>query len=328
LEPNLNSLRSISFSLLIILVSATALRAQNNGTESAVTVESFRRAFYDYDPSLPLNAKLQEQKETDVNLAETRTRYKLTYESIHDQKVTAILAIPKKAAGPHPAIVLLAGSGGHKDSDYIRIAANMMAGLGFASVSIDAQYHGERARTDRTGDFHFIDKNTNRDAWIQTVVDLRRAVDYLVSRPDIDAKRIGYLGFSQGGMVGGTFLGVEPRIKAAILAVPGGGMVEWAKKTNLWKPESGADLAQNASIVDPIHFIGSFSPRPLLILAATRDELIPRFATEALANAAREPKQVIWYQSGHTLAQAIFIAVQDIQKFFRTHLMAEASTKP
>src|SRR5207249_118121 len=137
------------------------------------------------------------------------------------------------------------------------------------------------------GDFHFIDSFTNRDAWIQTVIDLRRAVDYLQSRQDVDSKKIGYLGFSQGGMVGGTFLGVEPRIAAAILAVPGGGFVDWAKKTGLWKTESAAAVEENAAVVDPIFFIGNFAPRPLLILSATRDELIPKFASEAIFNAAK-----------------------------------------
>jgi fermentation-respiration switch protein FrsA (DUF1100 family) len=80
-------------------------------------------------------------------------------------------------------------------------------------------------------------------------------------------------------------------------------------------------LEQNANIVDPVHFIGSFAPRPLLILAATRDELIPKYATEALADAAKEPKQVIWYNAGHTLAEAIFLAVRDIQGFFKKHLI-------
>ena len=295
-------------------------KAQQNGAESAATIEMLRKAFYQYDQSLPLNAALDELKETDEKLAQTRTRFKLTYDSAHDQQVTSILSIPKKGPAPFPAIVFLAGSGGHKDSDYIRIAANMMAQMGFASVSLDAQYHGERSRKDRTGDFHFIDKNTNRDAWVQTVIDLRRAVDYLTSRPDIDPKRIGYLGFSQGGMVGGTLLGVEPRIAAAILAVPGGGMVDWARRSGRWNAQGGPALEQNANIVDPVHFIGSFAPRPLLILAATRDELIPKYATEALANAAREPKQVIWYNAGHTLAEALFFAVRDIQQFFGKHL--------
>ncbi len=311
-------------SILLFSLTCSApkvLQAQQNGTDSAATVEVIRRSFYQYDQTLPMNAKLEELKESDDKLAEARTRYKLTYDSVHDQKVTSILAVPKKGQNPYPAVVLLAGSGGHKDSDYIRIAANMLSQMGIASVSLDAQYHGDRSRDQRTGDFHFIDKHTNRDAWVQTVIDLRRSVDYLQTRTDIDPKRIGYLGFSQGGMVGGTFLGVEPRIAAAILAVPGAGMVEWAKKSGRWVTEAGPALEQNANIVDPVHFIGSFSPRPLLILAATRDELIPKYATEALANAAKDPKEVIWYNAGHTLAEAIFLAVRDIQAFFKKHLI-------
>ena len=298
------------------------VQAQQHGSDSApaVSVETLRRSYYEYDKNLPLNPKLAEIEEKDPNLTPLRTRFKLTYDSVHDQQVPAIFAIPKKGMAPYPAVILLAGSGGHKDSDYIRIASNLLSTLGYATLSIDAQYHGDRSRKDRTGDFHFIDSFTNRDAWIQTVIDLRRAVDYLQSRQDVDSKKIGYLGFSQGGMVGGTFLGVEPRIAAAMLAVPGGGFVDWAKKTGLWKTESAAAVEENAAVVDPIFFIGSFAPRPLLILSATKDELIPKFASEAIFNAAKEPKQIIWYESGHTLTQAIFIAVRDIQAFFTIHL--------
>jgi dienelactone hydrolase len=47
--------------------------------------------------------------------------------------------------------------------------------------------------------------------------DIRRAVDYLESRPDIDKTRIGYLGASWGSGWASVFLAVEPRFKAAVL---------------------------------------------------------------------------------------------------------------
>jgi fermentation-respiration switch protein FrsA (DUF1100 family) len=190
--------------------------------------------------------------------------------------------------------------------------------LGFATLSIDAQYHGERSRPGRTGDIHLIDSTTNRHAWVQTVIDLRRAVDYLQSRSDIDGKKIGYLGFSQGGMIGGTLLGVEPRIAAACLAIPGGDLLQWARKTGLLKPGNARAIETNAAIVDPIHFIGRFSPRPLLMLSAKRDELIPRYATDALFNAARPPKQIVWFDSGHVLPPTALL--RDARAFFLKHL--------
>lgn len=300
------------FAALFALTSVPALCQTD-----APSLDAIRTAVYDYDSALPLNPELKPLPDKTESQAELRTRWHLAYDSVHDQRVTAIFTLPKKFAPPYPAVVLLAGSGGHKDTDYVRIASDMMSTLGYATISLDAQYHGERSRPGRSGDIHLINSDTMRDAWIQTVVDLRRAVDYLQSRPDIDAKKIGYLGFSQGGMIGGTFIGVEPRIAAACLAIPGGGFLEWGPKAGLWKETTPA-IEANAALTDPVHFIGRFSPRPLLMLSARRDELIPKFATDALFNAAKEPKELVWFDSGHVLPPNALII--NVKGFFLKHL--------
>ncbi len=303
--------------LSVLRNHAAAQSALPPVSEGAGSAESLRLSYYDYDPALPLQPELKEMPDQNERQAALRTRYRLAYDSAHDQRVTAILSIPKRFPPPYPAVILLHGSGGHKDTDYVRIAADMFATLGYAALSIDGQYRGERARPGRTGDIHLINSSTNRDAWVQTVIDLRRAVDYLHSRSDIEKSKIGFLGFSQGGMIGGTFIGVEPRIAVACLAIAGGNFVEWAKTAGFWKPELARTVEVNAAITDPIHFIGRFAPRPLLMLNAKRDELIPRANAEALFNAARDPREIIWYNSGHVLP---LNAVNDIKAFFLKHL--------
>ena len=313
--------RMLKSAALFVALSVISTSSVGQPTTSvSVDLDALRMAYYAYDPSIALNTELKDLPDKQPSKAALRTRYHLAYDSAHDQRVTAIVTIPAKYAAPHPAVILVAGSGGHKDTDYIRTTSDLMSGMGYATMSIDSQYHGERSRPGHTGDFHFIDSAANRDAWVQTVIDLRRAVDYLASREDIDKAKIAYMGFSQGGMVGATFLGVEPRICAAVLAVPGGGMVDWAKRTNRFPPEKSRDVEVNASIIDPIHFIGRFAPRPLLVCSAKNDELIPQFATEALYDAAKEPKQIKWYEATHTLTQAVIPVTQDIRAFFLKHL--------
>jgi dienelactone hydrolase len=51
--------------------------------------------------------------------------------------------------------------------------------------------------------------------------DMRRTIDYLDTRPDIDSKELAYFGVSWGGYLGGIMPAVEPRIKAVILYVAG-----------------------------------------------------------------------------------------------------------
>jgi dienelactone hydrolase len=284
-------------------------------------LDAVRLALYDYESKLPLDVSLGPApavRNEPAKLRALRKRYRVTFMSAHDQRVPGILAMPAKGSGARGAVIILAGSGGHKDTDYVRIASDMLNTEGIATLSIDAQYHGERARKARSGDIHFVQNPTNRDAWIQTVQDLRRSVDYLASRRDIDRTRIGFLGFSQGAMLGATFLGVEPRIKAACLAVPGGGFVAWAKTLGIGSGADEAQLRTGAALTDPIHFIGRFSPRPLLVLAARKDELIPAAATQAIVSAAKEPTRVIWYNSGHVLPPNALIV--DVRAFFGQHI--------
>lgn len=312
-------LARICLTLVLLVVSLAPVVGQG------VTVDQMRLAFFDYDPALPLRAELSAApllKGETATQRGLRKRLLLHFDSAHDQRVPAILTLPLGRAGRRPAVVLLAGSGGHKDTDYIRIASDMMATLGYVTISIDTQYHGDRARTGRTGDIHLIDQTVNRDAWVQTVVDLRRAVDYLTTRNDVDAAHIGMMGFSQGGMIGATFAGVEPRLAAVCLAVAGGGLLEWGKKTGLIRTTDLDRVAMNAAIVDPIYHIGRMAGRPLLMLSASRDELIPKEATDALFAAAQQPKEIKWYPSGHILPPMALIG--ETRAFFQKYLGGKA----
>ena len=56
-----------------------------------------------------------------------------------------------------------------------------------------------------------------RDLAIQKIKDLRRSIDYLETREDIDAEALAYYGRSEGGVVGAVALAVEPRLRVGIL---------------------------------------------------------------------------------------------------------------
>lgn len=326
----------IVFALTLGVAFAAVSRSQAQGRYTlpppADAAEALRLDFYKYDRNLPLNPALTPLGESDY-----WTRQNLTYDSAHDQKVTAILALPKKGKGPFPAVILVHGSGGHKDTGYIMLASAQLCRQGFATLAIDTQYHGGRARLGRSGEIHMPDSYTMRDAWVQSVIDVRRAVDYLQSRPDIDAAQIGYLGFSQGAMLGSVAVGVEERIGPFCLAVPGGGLVDIVRHIDQypvlkahWPIQATPDVMQRiediSNVTDPIHYIGRIGPRPLLIIVAKYDEIIPPEASAALVKAAHadETTQVKRWASGHVLNPA---AIFDIQTFFVSHLRADKGDK-
>jgi dienelactone hydrolase len=98
------------------------------------------------------------------------------------------LFIPN-SAGPHPAVVFLHGSGPQTRESYIRYFADQFAREGIAALIYDKRNTG---RTDiplwQQGGGTFAD----------LAEDAATAVKFLRARPDVDRRRIGLWGLSQG----------------------------------------------------------------------------------------------------------------------------------
>ena len=220
-------------------------------------------------------------------------------------RVPGRLAVPASGGDRFPLILLQHGAGGSKESDYMDSAAPWVRG-GAAVASIDFPLHGERVSAKLSARLleSFADPGSAEHAglWVafarQAVHDLQRALDALAELPEIDVERVAYASFSLGSLLGGVFCALDPRPVAAALALGGGG----------FGPE----------IIDPARYIGAFAPRPLLLVAATRDERIPRQATEALYTAAGEPKSIEWFEASHYELPGV--ALKSMWSFLRKHL--------
>lgn len=252
--------------------------------------ETFRvREYYGYDKAVPLKDTLSLIKDTtDYQL------YHIQYSSVGDKKVTGLLSIPKKIAHPVPVIVLVHGLGDHKAVDYIEYGNAFFLNNGYAVMRIDLSDHGERKgnfyKFDLTGPY----KHWTRNIVVQSVFDLRRAIDFLETRKELDPARIGYYGISLGGIIGTVFSGADDRIKVPIVALAGG-------QLNLLYKENATNtrIKEFVSIIEPLNFVEQIAPRPLLMLNAKNDEVVPPFMSNLLFNAAREPKEIIWYTAKH-----------------------------
>ena len=245
--------------------------------------------YYDYDQQLPLDDS--------VNLVgekEGYSLYHITYKSVHDKTVTALLSIPKNAEKPLPVIILLHGLGDRKTVDYIEAGNKYLVDIGYAVFRIDIANHGERFENDY--DFSLTGKYRywTRDILTQTVFDLRRAVDFLSQRPEIDSTRIGFFGISLGGIIGVDFCGVDDRIKVPVIALAGGNL-----NLMFGMKALSEDVKDYLSIIDPINFVTMIHPRPLLMINASNDEIVPPITSRLLYNKAKDPKDIIWYPTKH-----------------------------
>ena len=253
------------------------------------------RSLFAYDVNAPLN--LQKALESTKNGVELST---IAFSSPDGGSVTGLLFDPVTRSSLRPGIVLMHGMPGNARSTLAQ--GQQLAELGAVVIAIDAPFARRAGETIR-----FITQD--RVEQIQLIKDLQRAVDVLRSRLNVDHARIAYVGFSYGGAMGALFVGVERRLKAAVLVVGDGGLV-----SHMTGPEDFNFLtALSCSIrlnwframapVEPIRFISHASPTSLLLQSGQLDALVPVPDAEALHAAAPDPKTILWYPAGHGLNQ-------------------------
>lgn len=226
-------------------------------------------AQFDYDAARPLAVKVvATSARGSIRIEE------LTYASPHGGDVPALLVVPnngRKNAG------LVFAHWGLGDRHTFLEEAIDLASLGAVSILIDAANTRPGGKTE---DAQYP------EALAQTVVDLRRAVDLLTARGDVDARRIGFVGLSMGSHVGGILSGIERRISAFVLA---GGT---ARLSEIWGIASLAPL-------DAKQFVRNAAPARLFLQYAIDDEYVPPAEGVAYYAAASEPKLMKWYDGGH-----------------------------
>jgi pimeloyl-ACP methyl ester carboxylesterase len=124
-----------------------------------------------------------------------------------DIRLAGTLVLPA-APGPHPAVVLLHGSGPQERDLFM---ARWFAGQGIAALAYDKRGVGES-----TGDFEQV-------PFMKLADDGLAAIAYLHTRTDIDRQRIGVWGLSQGGWLGPLAASRSSDV-AFVIAVSGPGV--------------------------------------------------------------------------------------------------------
>jgi hypothetical protein len=253
------------------------------------------RALFAYEVGAPLN--LRKTLEARTNGVEVSA---ISFDSPDGGSVTGLLFDPVSRPGLRPGIVLMHGMPGNARGTAGQ--AQALATHGAVVIAIDAPFARRAGPPVRfsTGD---------RAEQIQLIKDLQRAVDVLRTRPNVDAERIAYLGISYGAAMGTLFVGIERRIKAAVLVVGDGGLV-----SHFTGPEDASFMAglscgtrvgwfRVMTPIEPIRFIAHAPPTALLLQNGRLDNLVPAADAEELHAAAPQPKTIRWYNAGHGLDQ-------------------------
>ena len=224
----------------------------------------------------PLNARVTGRIE--------RPRYtieKVVFESLPEFYVTADLYLPK-AGGKHPGVLIPMGHWEQGKLAAQPIAANL-AMKGFVALAYDPVGQGERQQAyDRRIEASLMGGATDQhfQAGAQSILagenfaryriwDGMRALDYLVSRPEVDADKLGATGCSGGGTLTAYISALDPRIK---VAAPACYINSWRQ---LFAGPTG-DSEQSfpfflSSGLDVADYIELFAPKPWLINSTVGD---------------------------------------------------------
>jgi uncharacterized protein len=198
------------------------------------------------------------------------------------ERVPAIFLTPAGTM-PAPAALLLHGFSSSKERMSQAVGRALLS-RGVASLALDLPFHGEREGADRA-----IPKNPLAlvGAWKTAVAESRAAVSWLESQPEVDADRIGVVGYSLGGFLALMTAAEEERLRVVALAAAGD------------LPDHTPYAALVRGLVDPLRAAARLGGRPLLLVNGRRDMTTRPAQAERLFAAAREPKTMAWYDGGH-----------------------------
>ncbi len=216
--------------------------------------------------------------------------------------------LPRQGRAPFPAVVICHGIPSGTiipDEPGYRPLAGKMAAAGMMALIFNFRGCGAS------------EGNIDLAGWCR---DLSGMIDLLWGRADVDRRRISLLGFSGGAAVSCKVAAQDQRVSClALAACPAelsrlfpieelSGIIKKAREMGVIRehgfPPDAVAWLEDIHSVRPEMYIGSITPRPVLILHGTADELVPVEDAYHLFELAHEPKQ-LWLLEGcrHRLRQ-------------------------
>jgi fermentation-respiration switch protein FrsA (DUF1100 family) len=263
---------------------------------------------YDYDKA-PISAH--------VEPTESRDNYDLIRISFpaYDQSDPANMEVvawyyKQKKPGTHPGIIqvpILAG-------DYA-------VAIHFAEFFASRGYHVLRFERKEGLLDSARGLEQTRKVVLQSVIDIRRLIDWWETNPELDAGNIGICGVSNGGFQSSIVMAVDARIKAGAFLLNGGDfgevitiskeglVIEFRDELKKLKGWDDAELIRQASLqmdsVDPMAVAPLLNPQRVLHVPPRFDQVVPFEYAEKWYEAANRPSRVV-IPTGH-YSSALFI---------------------
>ncbi len=302
---------TVVLALLVIpiLLPLTAPTQDTPAKLETLSEEAYQAVvqFYQYDKTIPLEARMVERRERD-----DYAREKVVFRGVRGFLVPAFLELPKTGQAPFSCILLLHGWSGAKlnwweDDNFIYggLARKALLEAGYAVFALDAQAHGERCAEIDYAHVNYSEKDgwknyfTLPEIYTQTTTDYRRGLDYLATRPEINMERLGVLGYSMGGTQSFLLTSVDSRIRVTVACVT-------PAMTEKYYP------------VAPKNYVRGLAGRPFLMLMGRTDEMCSVDLAKQLYDLIpSEQKDLKFFEAGHKLPKEY---IEDVVAWFNKYL--------
>lgn len=153
-------------------------------------------------------------------------------------------------------------------------------------------------------DLDFFLKRTQDDDMqnsVEEVVNIRRAMDLLLSQPGVDADRFAYVGHDFGGMYGVLAGSLDQRPRHYVIMAATPRFPDWYLYLPKIEGAKREAFVAQMSAIDPIVHVSYLSPASTLFQFGMDDPHVPKERAEEFFAAASDPKEVKWYEAGHGL---------------------------
>jgi dienelactone hydrolase len=249
-----------------------------------------RPNLFRYDASQPLSIEEKSAENHDGFVL-----HDLQFNDVAGQRITAFMLVPN-GQGSFAAVLYVHWLGDPDTSNRTEFLkdAEEIAQHGAIALLVDMPWSVP-------GWFRNRNFNDDYDFSIRQVQNLRRALDLLTRRPDVDPKRVAYVGHDFGATYGAILLGVDSRVHYAVLMAGTPVLSDWFLLGSRVVDKERAAYIEKMTPLDPVNFLGKARSVPLLLQFATKDRFIPKDKAEMFANSAKEPKDFRWYESDHEL---------------------------
>jgi hypothetical protein len=248
------------------------------------------------------------------------------------------ILVPASAKGPVP-VVVVTHYWGAKDLKVEVSLASELNRRGIAAAILTLPYHLSRTPPGFRSGQLAIEADPERlvETMTQAVLDTRRAIDFLQTKPEFRGDEVGIAGTSLGAVVSILTYALDPRITHAAFLLGGVDVAHilWSSSRVVQQRDALRQLGYTEATlrpvlrsIEPLTYLPRATPGSTFVIGARYDTVIPSSSTSKLIENLPHPK-VLWIDTGHY--GGVFVQrrlLREVASFFGAEMESGTYTPP